>query len=157
MRVLLVIGLLSVLSACSAKVSTSGPTSSQKIVPDEPPPAVSKVELIDQLKQKGNFLGVQTSEIDSSYQVVTTTEDEKYFLTGDKLVSSSRRPKEDELSLMYWRNFFKGKIYRETELKHENQGHGQPHIRLTCDSLGQGVLYDPAHERVTRVFYYGKK
>ena len=138
-------------SACN-KASTSTSAVTQPIQP------VSQVVLEDTLKQKGVYQGTQTSKIDSQYKVVSTTGDEKYYVMNDHLVSSSRKPKDKEKALIYWRAKFRGCAYRETPLTNESLGgHEQPMLELACDSQGVGVVYDPSHESVKRVFNYEAK
>ena len=148
---LLIIGL----SSCSHSNSI---TSGSGTFPPNSVPAISKAALIDSLKLKGNFQGVQTSRIDGRYEVVTTQQDEKYFIKNDRLVSNSRKPNPQEKSLIYWRGKFRGKAYRETPLANEAiLGHERPLLEIACDKLGMGVIYDPTREEVKRVFYYGSK
>jgi hypothetical protein len=114
--------------------------------------------LLKKLNSKKTVTGVQTSLIDTQYEVVTTASDEKYFLKDHRVVSSSRRPKSLEQRLMYWRVYFQGHLYREEVIPgHDRRAHSLPFRQLACDSLGMGVLYDPNIEQVMRVFYYGKK
>ena len=116
----------------------------------------NKEELIQQLKARGQLKEVQTSRLNPGYEVVSAQDDSSYFIQGHKVVSAIRSPKHHEQKLMYWRMAFMGRAYREIQLKAQvlRPGHEPPVIELACDSLGQGVLYDPAKGRVTRVFYY---
>jgi hypothetical protein len=149
------IAALLILESCTKQgLVTTGPES---LVANRFPPT-SKVALIETLKAKDNFQGVQTSELDGQYEVVSTHGDEKFYIKGDRLVSNSRKPTDHERALIYWRGKFKGKAYREKILTDEAiQGHERPLLELACDSLGTGVIYDPSHEEVKRVFYYEAK
>ena len=147
------------LTACSKKSIPpilSNPTQQVSGIPSVPL-LPGKDALIAQLKSEGTLLGVQTSQLDRNYEVVSTINDDQYFIKGDRVVSSSRRPKAKERALIYWRNIFKGHLYEENEASTDLHGHSRPLLQLSCDSLGQGVLYDPNQERVIRIFYYEKK
>jgi hypothetical protein len=147
-------------TACSHSTSSgkSGSVSANPVTKVSPIPAVTQDTLVNSLKDKGTLVGVQTSTIDSQYDVVSTTGDEKFYIKGGRLVSNSRRPLKGEKSLIYWRTQFRGRPYRETALTQEAiAGHERPLLEFACDSIGTGVIYDPSHEEVKRVFNYEAK
>jgi hypothetical protein len=156
----LIPGAVTLLLLCASACSQQKPaitTGSNVLVPNKME-ALSKDALVDSLKQKGTFKGVQTSQIDGQYEIVSTTTNENYFVKANRLVSSSRKPRTKEKSLIYWRMQFRGKAYRERNLTSESvEGHERPMLELACDTLGTGVVYDPSHEEVKRVFYYEAK
>jgi hypothetical protein len=145
------LGLLLLATACSQQSKTvAGQAMSV--------PKQTKAELVAQLKDQGVFDAVQTSTIDRNFEVVKTTTDDDFFIKDNIVVSSSRKPKPRERSLLYWRYQFKGKGYREAKVDDSSlEGHTQPLKQLACDELGMGVVFDPSIEQVTRVFYYEAK
>jgi hypothetical protein len=112
--------------------------------------------LTKELKGSGQYQGVQTSALDSKYQVLSAKNGSQYFMQEEKVVSSSRAPRVEERPLIYWREYFKGKNYRESEIKAEDDlhAHRMPLLQLNCDLLGMGVVYDSEKDSVVRVFFY---
>ena len=112
--------------------------------------------LTNELKGSGQYQGVQPSTLDSKYQVLSAKNGSQYFMQDEKVVSSSRSPRVEERPLIYWREYFKGKNYRESELKAEDDVHAHriPLLQLNCDQLGMGVIYDSEKDSVVRVFFY---
>jgi len=112
--------------------------------------------LTKELKGSGQYQGVQPSSLDAQYQVLSAKNGSQYFMQEEMVVSSSRSPRTEELPLIYWREFFKGKNYRESEVKAEGDlhAHRMPLLQLNCDKLGIGVVYDSEKDSVVRVFFY---
>src|SRR4051812_3086019 len=71
------------------------------------PLAATKDQLVTELQQDGQLVGVQTSTIDNTYDVVVAKSDTQYFAKDGKIVSMIRSPVGDETKLIYWRYKFK--------------------------------------------------
>lgn len=118
----------------------------------------TKDQIISRLQKTGQFKNVQTSGIDTGYEVVTSKDDRQFFVKDGKVVSYIRQPEHNENKLIYWRQKFRGHLYHESEVPSDGlRGHHLPLRSLASDELHVGVVYDPDSETVTRVFHYDRK
>ena len=151
-RVLFLV-LLVFAQACSLK---SPPDPIIPIVNDDQE-LVKKQASLEELSQKlmGSQFLRQPAKLNKDYQVLETQEGVRYFLKNNKVVSSIRNATHAEKKLIYWRYHFRGHAYTEEPVVEPHlTAHTQKWIKLKCDDLKMGVLYDPSMDQVVKVFYY---
>lgn len=77
---------------------------------------------------------------------------EKNIVTNGFLV-----PKENEMTLIYWKHAFKDCETTTENLTQNKQGHEASEFLLKCQSLGVGVVYSEYSNVISKVIKYEKK
>lgn len=151
MRFLSVLLFIALIFTSCSRESPSGPKS-------DPAIGKTKEEISVELQSQDAFQGIQTSLVDSEYEQTIRGGDETYIFQDGRVISKIRNARKEERALIYWREKFKGKLYRERTLKNQKavHGHQKAWLEFACDSAGTGVIFDPVREQVVKVFYYAR-
>ena len=140
MRPLFILGLL-LLSACGSKKS---------------PVEYGKTTRADIIALKNGNPRTETS-VPVSNGSVMIYQDETYQLKGDVVTNLIRKPKGDEANLIFWKHRFKDCQTQEKVLPHPKDAHTPADIQLSCDKLGEAVVYMMGSDVISRIMGYEAK
>src|SRR5262249_22375770 len=78
----------------------------------------------------------------------------KYQVKNQVVVSSSRKPKDQERALQFWLHRWKGVTTRYAPMPETRDPHGHTLYQLVAPGLGMTVVYDRERDQVEKVVEY---
>jgi hypothetical protein len=128
---------LLILSACGS------PKSSHR--------AYGKMSVADLIQEKGQPLKEESIPVKDG-KVLHFKEDERFQIQGTTVINSFRNPKSDEMTVLFWKNKFRG-CDSETKIL-KPAGAQSAERELSCKEQGLSVIYTDRSEVISRVVEY---
>jgi len=86
-------------------------------------------------------------------KIMIYPDDEKFQLKGEEVTHNFRRPREKELSLIYWQHKFKDCQTKTRKLPQDIKGHIAAEMEFSCPDLKTRVIYTEGSGIVSRIIH----